>query len=188
MTSKTQRLVDERIDRFVERVRGGYRPPLFPEYVPDSLRIGPPSLPGEGVSWTVIPASEPCGWIDDFERRLPGPLPRSYKSLVSRYLFPVLEIGPVMLFGNTGRGAGDELVDAVFRDAKIYEPLVGAGFVQFGCPTTGSYDPVCFDLNTRSNSGECRVVRLDHERVLRGRVDGVTELAGSFLELIGGEE
>jgi hypothetical protein len=91
----------------------------------------------------------------------------------------------VLPFANTGAGVHDELVDAVFRDRGIYVPLLRAGFVQFGRPATGSYDPVCFDLNRKAEDGECPVVLLDHEAALmQGRAEVVTELADSFLSLV----
>ena len=39
--------------------------------------------------------------------------------------------------------------------------------VQFGRPSTGSYDLVCFDFAQRTD--EPRVVRLDHEDILQER-------------------
>lgn len=187
MTGKVQRRVDLRIDAFVERVRASYRPPLFAEFVPEFLREpSAQQLSTDSVSWTVASAPNGCGWIETLEPKLPGPLPRSYKSLVSRFLFPVLEVGPVMLFGNTGTDVSDELAHAIFRDKGIYVPLFAASYIQFGTPTTGGYDPVCFDLNRRTNAGECPVVQLDHEQLLmRGRTRIVTEVADSFLELLG---
>jgi len=147
MAGKTQRNADLAIDEFVERVNRSSREELDGEDVPGSLRVGspPPDVFGR-VSWTIVRAPSPCKWVDEFEAKLPGLLPRSYRSLVSRYLFPAFDVGSVMLLANTGSGVRDELVDSVFRDQGIWTPLLGAGFVQFGRPSTGSYDPVCFDL------------------------------------------
>src|ERR1700738_169840 len=72
----------------------------------------------------------------------------------------------------------------VFRDPGISVPLLRAGFVQFGRPATGSYDPVCFDLNRNSKDGECPVVRLDHEvALMQERVQVVADLSDSFWSL-----
>jgi hypothetical protein len=182
-----QQQVDLRIDRFVEQLNRSPRESLDPTEVPDFLREGPLRHDAlERVSWAIVPARSRCKWVDDFEAKLPGPLPPSYKSLVSRYLFPVLDVGAVTLFANTGAGVHDELVDAVFRDPGIYVPLFRAGFVQFGRPVTGSYDPVCFDLNRNSKDGECPVVRLDHEvALMQERVQVVADLSDSFWSLVG---
>ncbi len=155
--------------------------------MPPFLRVGPePEDVFEEVAWTIRPAPSRCGWIDAFEDRLPGTLPPSFKSLVTRYLFPALDLGPVMLFANTGEHVHFELVDRVFGDPGIHQPAMRAGFVQFGLPDEANYDPVCFDLNRRSNDRECPIIQLDHEAALtRGRVRIVRELAPSFLALLG---
>lgn len=187
MTSKTQRRADSSIDRFVEQVNGGPREPQSYDEVPEFLRE---QMPGAAdamfVPWTVRPAASPCAWIESFEAKLPGALPRSYRSLVTRYLFPAFQVGAVMLFANTGVGVHDELVDAAFRDRFLAAPLLAAGLVQFGRRDAANYDPICFDLTRRANSGECPVVHLDHEAALmHQRVEVIAELASSFLDLVG---
>src|SRR5512138_51204 len=117
MASETQRKADEAIDAFVERVNQSSREPLSYDEVPESLRDGEPAdARAIWVRWAIRPAPSPCAWIDAFEAKLPGPLPRSYRSLVTRYHFPRFDVGPVTLFASTG-GAIDnswELVRAVF--------------------------------------------------------------------------
>jgi hypothetical protein len=192
MVSKTQRKVDLSIDRFVERVNRSPREALDPEVVPGNLRVGPPQRDVfDWVSWSIVRAPSPCGWVDEFEAKLPRRLPRSYRSFATRYLFPAFDVGPVTLFANTGGGVGEqwELVQAAFWDKHLSGPLLASGFVQFGRPSGGSYDPVCFDLNNRTNAGECPVVQLDHEAALVGwKVQVVAELAPSFLALVGADE
>lgn len=187
MTGKTQRTVDASIDQLVQRVNRSRRPLLPPDDVPEFLREAAPPGAGAGlVAWAIRAAPSPCRWVDEFEARLPGRLPRSYRSLIARYLFPSFESGQVILFANTGAVVHDDLVRAVFRDSRIWTPLLTAGFAQFGRPADGSYDPVAFDLNRRTNMGESAVVRLDHEAALmHQRVEVVAELAPSFLALAG---
>lgn len=100
-------------------------------------------------------------------------------------------MGPVTLFAYTGGGWVEqwEFVQAAFWDEHLSGPLLAAGFVQFGRPSGGSYDQVCFDLNKRTNAGECPVVQLDHEEALMGgRVQVVANFAPSFLALVGADE
>jgi hypothetical protein len=183
---REQHQLDLRVDRFVEQANRSPREDLNPDDVPDFLRAGPAAADALAVAWVIVPARSHCAWVDDFEAKLPAPLPRSYRSLVSRYLFPVLDVGAVTLFANTGVGVHDEIVEAIFRDRAIYTPLLQAGFVQFGRPAAGSYDPVCFDLNRKTRDQECPVVRLDHEAALmEGRATVVEEVADSFLALVG---
>lgn len=184
--SKTQKRADLAIDQFVARVNQGTREALAYDEVPEFLRE---QMPGEAdamlAPWTIRPAPSPCTWIESFEAKLPGHLPRSYRSLVTRYLFPAFQVGAVMLFANTGAGVHEELVDAAFRDRALATPLLASGFVQFGRRDAANYDPICFDLNRRSNSGECPIVHLDHEAALmQQRVEVVAELAPSFSELV----
>lgn len=182
----TQR-ADLAIDQFVARVNQGTRERLAYDEVPEFLREQMPGVADAmGVPWTIRPAALPCARMESFEAKLPGRLPRSYRSLVTRYLFPAFEVGAVMLFANTGVGVHEELVDAPFRDRFLATPLLASGFVQLGRRDAANYDPICFDLNRRTNSGECSIVHLDHEAALmQQRVEVVAELAPSFLELVG---
>ncbi|GAO01228.1 SMI1/KNR4 family protein [Anaeromyxobacter sp. PSR-1] len=189
--SKTQRKVDLAIDEFVARVNGSPRAALDPEVVPVNLREGRQQAAAlDWVAWGIVRAPSPCAWVDEFEAKLPGRLPRSYGSFVTRYLFPAFDVGPVTLFANTGGGVGErwELVQAAFWDEHLSTPLLAAGFVQFGRPSGGSYDPVCFDLNKTTNAGECPVVQLDHEAALMGgKVQVVADIAPSFMALLARE-
>jgi hypothetical protein len=185
--SKTQRRADLAIDLFVDRVNRSAREPLPVDEVSEFLRDGPPLSDGWEVSWAIRRPLSLCAWIDAFEARLPGRLPRSYRSLVTRYVFPSFEVGRVRLFANTRAELpeGLELIEAVFYDPHLCTPLLAAGLVQFG-RATGSYDPVCFDLRKRANSGECPIVHVDHEEALiHDRIEVVAELAPSFLALVG---
>ena len=76
------RKTDEAIDAFVERVNSSAREPLWYDEVPELLRDGE-SADAEGywVRWAIRPAPSPSTWIDAFEAKLPGPLPRSYGAL-----------------------------------------------------------------------------------------------------------
>lgn len=47
------------------------------------------------------------------------------------------------------------------------------------------YDPVCFDIRSRTKSKDYRVVKIDHEEILcNNRVKVVSELAPSFERLM----
>jgi len=71
------------------------------------------------------------------------------------------------------------------NEAVIADELLPAGYLQFGNPHEGNYDPICFDTNKISNN-EYPIVQIDHEEILcRSRIRVVKEVAPSFLELIG---
>ena len=47
------------------------------------------------------------------------------------------------------------------------------------------YDPVCFDIRSRTKSKDYRIVKIDHEEILcNHRVKVVAELAPSFERLM----
>jgi len=47
------------------------------------------------------------------------------------------------------------------------------------------YDPVCFDMKSIKRNREMRVVKIDHEEILRNRrIKVVAELAPSFEALV----
>ena len=58
-------------------------------------------------------------------------------------------------------------------------------FIQFGKGPDLDYDAVCFDIKTRKQGGDCRIVKIDHEEILcNNRVKVVAELAPSFYQLV----
>jgi len=47
------------------------------------------------------------------------------------------------------------------------------------------YDPVCFELKSRTKKKDYRIVKIDHEQILcHYRVKVVSEIASSFEELV----
>jgi hypothetical protein len=124
-------------------------------------------------------------WIAEFEAKLPRRLPRSFFSLVTRYCFPSFELAEIEFFANRDGQADDELVVAAFRDKYLWRPAFTQGFVHIGKSSTGSYDPICFDMRDQRPGQEYPLVRLNHEELLqKERIRIVEEIAESFLALI----
>jgi len=124
-------------------------------------------------------------WLDSFEKDLPFRLPPSYRSLLLRYRFPSFEASGVSLFGNLDGKAADEFVVAAVKDPIISSVTRRSGFIQIGRPASGAYDPICFDLRSRSKTGEAAIVRLDHEEILiANSIRIVATAADSFLDLL----
>jgi hypothetical protein len=122
-------------------------------------------------------------WVEPLEAKLPRRFPASFRSLVIRYTFPAFDAGGLSFFSNTGGDSRDELGVAIFADAAIAGAALGAGFIQFAQPDSGSYDPVCFDARRPASNREFPVVRLDHEDILcRGGVSGLKTVAVSFYQ------
>lgn len=130
----------------------------------------------------IQPISE-APWITKLEQRLPKRLPASFRSLVTRYAFPPLQVGGLELFGNMGTDDLDEMSIAIFQDAIIAEGTMRAGYIQFARPDTGSYDPICFDARRTVNNREFAIVRLDHEELLlNDRIHVSGKVADSFYQ------
>lgn len=128
-------------------------------------------------------------WIAEFEAKLPRRLPRSFSSLVTRYCFPSFELAEIEFFANRNGQSDDELVVAAFRDKYLWRPALTQGFIQIGKSSTGSYDPICFDMRYQKSRREYPMVRLDHEELLqKEKIRIVEEKAKSFLALIVAEQ
>jgi hypothetical protein len=126
-------------------------------------------------------------WITELEQRLPKRLPVSFRSLVTRYAFPPLEVGELLLFGNMGTDDVDEMSNAIFQDRIIAEGTMRAGYIQFARPATGNYDPICFDARRPVSNREFPIVRIDHEELLcRDRIRVSEKFAQSFYRFASG--
>jgi hypothetical protein len=170
------------IDRMVESVNHGRREAKSENEVPVSLRQ---ARVGElWFDWKIARSSR-VNWIQPLEARLPARFPRSFRSLLERYEYPAFAIGPIVLFANTAEGVANELREEIWRDRGLSEMLIPNGFLQFGRPATGSYNPICFEAGGQTGSQEYAIVRLDHEEILCNLRIRVTERVGrSFYDFV----
>ena len=174
------RNADVLVDEFVRYANEVGFEPRFEDEVPHELRT---TEENGTCRWLIRPAAA-NPWVEDLKQRLPGPLPTSYLSLIGRYRFCNFEIGPLMLFSNTGQDFHFELSRAVFRDEGLFPILHTYGYLQFGKPDAANYDPICFD-SSRSDRGDSPIVQLDHEEILiRSRIRIVRKIAPSFADFI----
>jgi hypothetical protein len=174
--------VDRLVDAFVAAVNSRPRDRRLDREVPPSVKVACDEV--DLCEWRVV-SCEAAPWIEDIERTIPARLPQSYASLISRYCFPVMEVGPIVFHGNTIEGSDYyEFRRRLLSDPHMSPMLLKNGFVQFGKPSNWSYDPVCFDTSSR-NSREYPVVRLDHEDILiRNRVKVVEVIAPSLRNIL----
>src|ERR1700682_5116441 len=177
----TSREIDTFIDTFVERANASARSLKLRDEVAPSVAM--PSA-DDPCYWTWSVRRFEVSWMEEVEARLPRKFPAIFQSFVTRYIFPEFEWAQVLFFENTPETigySGHELRVAVFQDARLFEVLSSNGYVQFGQPSTGSYDPVCFAPSGRQEDSP--IVRIDHEDILiRGQVHVVETFAPSFLE------
>jgi hypothetical protein len=63
--------------------------------------------------------------------------------------------------------------------------VIHAGYFPFGKGTDIDYDPVCFELKSRRQNADFRIVKISHEGILSfDRLEVVGEVAHSFRELV----
>ena len=161
-------MADRRIDAFVAAVNASPKVELSCDSIPEPCRlVGPDGF----CDWRIV-RSEGASWMAELESQLPHRWPVTFRSLISRYLFPSFECGPLQFYsvGVTNSIEDfNELRIAVLGDRPLLTVLWKHGYLPlpFARPADGSYDPVCFDCRQKSDSTEPAVVRIDHEEILR---------------------
>ena len=174
---------DALIDDFVRKINRSPRRRIREEDVPQRLREGGAEF-GLYYDWT-IQSFDPINWIEPLETRLPARLPPSYRSLVTRYIFPAFEVPPLVLLANTGQTLYHEMSMEMAHDKALSDVLLKSGFAQFARLSSGDSDPVCFDFRQRSAEGECPIVRISHSLLLCiAQAQIVEEIALSFHEFV----
>lgn len=156
--------IDYLINRFVEGINSRPREPVHPKDAPSSVLVGQPSY-YDTYDWRIMPFLD-IDWIEPLEQRLGLQIPPVYRSLVTHYVFPAFEFGGLFFFANTPEGtAYYEFRNRLFLDEHMSPKLLSAGYLQFGNPHEGEYNPVCFDMN-RASSLDAAIVEIDHEGIL----------------------
>jgi hypothetical protein len=124
--------------------------------------------------------------LELFEGGLPARLPQSFALFLAQSSFPSFDLLGISLFGWESSSNSDT-DEASAAKGSLSELLIPAGYVQIGRPDTGDFDAICFDLNQKSQNRECRIVQIDHEKILcNWRVHVSGELFPSFIKLVDG--
>jgi hypothetical protein len=174
---------DALIDAFVHKVNHSPRRRIREEDVPHPLREGGAEF-GLYYDWT-IQRFDHINWIAPLEAKLPRPLPPSYRSLVTRYIFPAFDIDSIILLANTGQTLYHEMTMAMAHDKVLSDVLLKQGYAEFAHPNTGEADPVCFDFNRKDAHGEYPIVRIRHNAVIfSGQARVMSEIAPSFSDFV----
>ena len=181
MTERTRRSrhgldMTELIDRLVRHLNSQDPEQVFDVDVEVTVGARPPL---QVESSPRILKGAPYTWPDE----LLAVIPRSLGQLVRSYTFPCMEIGPILLFGNSGAASEREL-RTVLESETGWSPLLwSSGFLEIGKPATGSFDPVCLDTRRSRPDREHPVVSLDHEALFDGELPRPSVVAPSFADL-----
>jgi len=123
--------------------------------------------------------------LDVLYQELPARFPPLFEALVLSYRWAEVDLGSYRLVANPPGQDLSGLLNKMAGAPDLWEMLIPAGFIQFGKGPGFDFDPICFDIRSRSKSGDYRIVKIDHEGILCNyRVKIVDELALSFEQLV----
>jgi hypothetical protein len=122
--------------------------------------------------------------LQDLEAKLPKRLPPSFETFLLRYSFSPFDALGISFFG-WGPASKEFFEVASPHKDPLSELLGPAGYFQIGRPDTGSFDAICFDMNSKKQNREHRIVLADHEEILcNSRIKIRAELWPSFRKLL----
>jgi hypothetical protein len=135
--------------------------------------------------WQPARTSTPAACLKKPYARLSARFPPLYESLVLAYRWAEVDLQSYRLLANPPGPDLSGLFKEMSEDSGLWNALLPAGYIQFGRGPDVDYDPVCFDTKSRTQSGDCRIVKIDHEEIICNyRVKVVAELAASFEQLV----
>ncbi len=148
------------------------------------LRIVEPDEYGS-IEWRPAKTATDPKLLDPLYARLPARFPPLYEQLVLSYRWAEVDLQSFRLLANPPGADLDGLLAEIEKDKGLTESLIPAGYIKFGKGTDMDYDPVCFDIKSRTKGKDYRIVKIDHEEILCNcRVKVVAELAPSFEQLV----
>jgi len=113
--------------------------------------------------------------------KLPARFPPFYELLVLSYRWAEVDLQSYRLLANPPGPDLSGLLGKMTGDPGLWSALIPAGLIQFGRGPDVDYDPVCFDVRSRSKRRDYRIVKIDHEEILcHNRIKIISELAPSF--------
>jgi hypothetical protein len=135
--------------------------------------------------WRPIKVNTEVSALEPIYSKLPARFPRLFERLVLSYRWAEVDLQSYRLLANPpGPGLGG-LLHEISQDSTLWKCLLKAGYIQFGKGPDVDYDPVCFDISSRTKNGDYKIVKIDHEEILcNDRVKVVAELAASFEQLM----
>jgi hypothetical protein len=175
---------EELVREFVEYLNAQSFKPKAPDEIPVDLRGSASESMPEWFTWKILAGAD-NPWLAALEQKLPRRYPPAFYKLISRYRFCDFEVGPIMFFANTGDKVFYELAQRVFADKHMSPFLLRNGYLQFGQPASGNYDPICFAPRDLKGKHESRIVQLDHEQILiNDRIKITAEISASIEEFM----
>jgi hypothetical protein len=177
---------NELIERFVASFGKLNEMAEFPKIHPlvQQLAVGSPDSYGR-QRWRPMKIHSEASQLEPLRAKFPARLPPLFEQLVLSYRWAEVDLQSFRLLANPPGPDLSGLLDQMTKDPAFWKSLPPAGYIQFGRGPDMDYDPVCFDIRSRTKQKDYRIVKVDHEEILcNNRVKVVAELAPSFEELM----
>jgi hypothetical protein len=177
---------DNLIERFIASFNKLDEMADFPEINPlvRQFALGEPDTYGR-LLWKPLKVPTDSSQLEPLLAKLPARFLPLFQDLVLSYRWAEVDLGSFRLIPNPPGPDLSGLLTEMTRDPAFWESLPSEGYIQFGRGPDIDYDPVCFDIRSRTKSKDYRIVKIDHEEILcNHRVKVVAELAPSFERLM----
>ena len=136
-------------------------------------------------TWRPMKQATDAIYLEPLYAVLPARFPPLYEELVLSYRWADVDLQLFTLLANPPGTDLAPLLRRISGDKILWNHLIPAGYIPFGKGTDCDYDPVCFELKSRGQNADFRIVKIDHEEILCfDRLKVVGELASSFRELM----
>ncbi len=182
MNPKDRDLVDKFVATFTKLDDSRANEVLAP--IGWQFAIGEPDEFGQKI-WRPIKQETDRVHLDAVYSILPARFPPLYEELVLSYRWPDVDLRLFTLFANPLGADLRQFQKRMSADKYMYDFLIRSGYIPFGRGTDIDHDHVCFELKSRRQNAEFRVVKIDHEEILCfDRLKVVGELAPTFRQLM----
>jgi hypothetical protein len=174
------------IERFIASFKKLDEMAESPEIYPmvRQLAVGSPDSDGR-LRWEPLRKRTDPSQLDPLLAKLPARFPPLFEELVLSYRWAEVDLQLFRLLPNPPGPDLSGLLHEMMKAKALWDGLLPAGFIQFGMGPDMDYDPVCFDIRSRTKRKDYRIVKVSHEEILcNNRVKVVSELAPSFERLI----
>jgi len=177
---------DELIERFIASFAKLDQMAEFPEIYPLVRQLAVGGLDSYGrLHWRPKKVQTDLSQLEPLLAKLPARFPPLFEQLVLSYRWAEVDLQLLRLLPNPLGTDLRGLLSEMTKDPALWENLLASGYIQFGRGTDMDYDPVCFNIRSRTRDRDYKIVKIDHEEILcNNRVKVVAELAPSFRQLI----
>jgi hypothetical protein len=177
---------DKLIERFIASFEKLDELAEFPETHPliRQLAVGDPDSYGR-QRWKPMAMHTDPDELEPLLAKLPARFPPLFERLVLSFRWAEVDLQSFRLLANPPGPDLAGLLKEMSKAPAFLESLLPAGYIQFGMGADMDYDPVCFEIRSRTKRKDYRIVKIDHEEILcNNRVKVVAELAPSFERLM----